>query len=624
MNFIALDFETYYDRDFSLSKLTTEEYIRDDRFEVIGVGVKINDDATQWFTGTHNETAGFLSQFDWNDSFLLAHNCMFDAAILSWRFGIGPKVLLDTLAMLRAVDGTEVGNSLAKAAERYGLGVKGTEVVAAMGKRRADFTEADLAQYGEYCKNDVNLTYDLFQIISPQFKKSELKLIDMTLRMFTEPTLQLDLPILEQHLVAVKEKKEALIAEANADREVLMSNAKFANRLIEYGVAPPMKISPTTGMRTLALAKSDEGLKALADHWDERVQALVAARLGTKSTLEETRTERFISIAKRGSLPVPLRYYAAHTGRWGGDDKLNLQNLPRKSPLKSAIVAPKGYVIIDADSSQIEARIVAWLAGQTDLVKAFQDGEDVYRIMASKIYNNPIPDVTDQERFVGKTTILGAGYGMGHKKFQLQLGTFGVTVEEHTAKFILNTYRESFPHIPELWNQGNNVLYALIDEKLKTTEFGRQPQAVYLLPGIGFDLPSGLVLRYPNLAMVQVPVPNRTGVVRNEFVYKTRKGEVRIYGGKIVENICQALARCVIGEQMLRVAKRYRPVLTVHDAVACVVREEERDDAIRYIDECMRWRPEWAKTLPLACEIGAGRSYADCSKKMSIEKWGLK
>jgi DNA polymerase len=621
MDLIVCDFETYYDKDFSLTKLTTEEYIRDDRFEVIGVGVKVNDGETEWFSGSFTAVYRFLKKYDWDNAFLLAHNCMFDAAILSWHFGIKPKVLLDTLAMLRATDGLEVGNSLAKAAERYGLGVKGTEVVAAMGKRRADFTKANLAQYGEYCKNDVKITYDLFQLISPQFKKSELKLIDLTLRMFTEPTLQLDLPVLEQHLVEVKEKKETLIAEANADKEVLMSNQKFAERLMEYGVTPPMKISPTTGKPALALAKSDEGFKALAEHWDERVQALVAARLGTKSTLEETRTERFISIAKRGSLPVPLRYYAAHTGRWGGDDKLNLQNLPRKSPLKTAIIAPAGHVIVDADSSQIEARIVAWLAGQTDLVTAFANGEDVYKIMASRIYRKPVEEITDQERFVGKTTILGAGYGMGWKKFQLQLGTFGVRVDEPTAKFILTTYRNSFPHIPALWEQGNKVLEALIDDVLKTTDFGKQVQAVNLLPGIGFDLPSGLLLRYPNLTVTEAITTG--GTTRLEFAYKTRKGLVRIYGGKVVENICQALARCVIGEQMLRVAKRYKVVLTVHDAVACVVPEAERDEAIKYTHECMSWRPAWAETLPLTCEIGAGKSYADCSKKMSLEKWGL-
>jgi len=618
MNLIALDFETFYDKDFSLSKLTTEEYIRDDRFEAIGVGVKLNDEETAWFSGDMKATKEWLMQFPWDKSFLLAHNCMFDAAILSWRFGIKPKVLLDTLAMLRAVDGTEVGNSLAKAAERYGLGVKGTEVVAAMGKRRADFTEVDLKQYGEYCKNDVKLTYDLFQILQANFQKPELRLIDMTLRMFTEPTLRLDLPVLEQHLVQVQEKKEALIAEACADREVLMSNQKFAERLIEYGVPPPMKVSPTTGKMALALAKSDEGFKALAEHWDERVQALVAARLGTKSTLEETRTQRFISIAKRGSLPVPLRYYAAHTGRWGGDDKLNLQNIPRKSPLKTAIVVPEGYVMIDADSSQIEARIVAWLAGQADLVSAFAKGLDVYKIMAAKIYNKPVEEIDDAERFVGKTTILGAGYGMGWKKFQLQLKNFGVSLGDNMCQHILKVYRQEFPYIPALWDEGHNTLDALSSEKLVTTTFGKQPQAVSVLPGIGYDLPSGLPLKYMNLRATEVDDRGRA-----QYVYDTRKGTVRIYGGKVVENLCQALARCVIAEQMLKISKRYQPVLTVHDAVACVVPEAERDEAIKYVDECMRWKPKWAETLPLACEIGVGKNYGDCSKKMSIEKWNL-
>lgn len=621
MDLITLDFETYYSQEFGFSRLTTEEYVRGDQFEVIGVAVKVNDGPVEWFSGSKQETADWLAQFDWANSFALAHNTLFDGAILSWHFGIKPKVLLDTLSMLRATDGIEVGNSLAKAAERYGLGVKGTEVVDAKGKRRADFSEADLARYGEYCKNDVELTYKLFNIISKHFNKTEIKLMDLTLRMFTEPVLRLDLPLLEQHLVGVKARKEELIASAQVDKSVLMSNQKFAERLMEYGVAPPMKTSPTTGKQTYALAKNDEQFKELAEHQDERVQALVAARLGTKSTLEETRTERFIDISKRGVLPVPLRYYAAHTGRWGGDDKLNLQNLPRKSMLKSAIVAPDGYVMIDADSSQIEARIVAWLSGQNDLVTAFAEGQDVYKLMASNLYSKPIDEVDSNERFVGKTTILGAGYGMGWSKFQAQLLAFGVRLNDSACKFILNRYRETYPLIPNLWSQGSNVLQALVDDKIKTTEFGVQPQAVYLLPAVGLDLPSGLTLRYPGLHMVEVPQVNS---VRYEFLYNTRKGSVRIYGGKVVENVCQALARCVIGEQMLKIAKRYKVVLTVHDAVACIVREEERDEAMKYVNECMRWRPEWAQTLPLTCEIGVGKSYADCGKKMALEKWGLK
>ena len=607
---ITIDFETYYDREFSLSKITTEEYVRDDNFEVIGVGVKVDDAETEWFSGTYSETMHFLGKFKWSEAFVLAHNTMFDGAILTWKFGIKPMAWLDTLCMARAID-NEVSNSLAKLADRLGVGQKGNEVIMAMGKRRVNFTPEELAQYGKYCCNDIDLCYNIYNILKQNYKLKELKLIDLTLKMFTDPVLQLDLPLLEQHLGEVKHRKETLIQKAMSDRETLMSNQKFAEKLKELGVLPPTKISLTTGKVALALAKSDDGFKALAEHPNEEVQALVAARLGAKSTLEETRTERFISIAKRGSLPVPLRYYAAHTGRWGGDDKLNLQNLPRKSKLKDAIVPPDGYVLIDADSSQIEARTVAWLAGQADLVNSFEDGEDVYKIMACRIYHKPFNSITTAERFVGKTTILGAGYGMGWKKFQLQLKTFGVEIEDNLCKHIINTYRDVHPRIPDLWMQAERCLDALASEDLKTADFGTQPQAVSLLPGVGFDLPSGLPLKYMNLRVIEEQNP-KSGMWEKHYIYDTRKGTTKIYGGKVVENICQAVARCVVGEQMLRIAKRYKVVLTVHDAVACVVKKEEAEEAKEYVTECMKWRPKWAETLPLSCEIGYGDSYGKC------------
>jgi hypothetical protein len=315
---ICLDFETFYDKAFSLTKLTTEEYVRDAQFEVIGVGVKVDEGPTAWFSGTFEETKTWLEQFDWANSLALAHNAMFDAAILTWRFGIKPKGWLDTLCMARAVHGTDVGNSLAKLSEYYELGAKGTEVVAAMGKRRGDFSTQELAQYGGYCKNDVELTYKLFTCLVEHFESGELKLIDLTVRMFSEPVLELDLPILEQHLEEVKDKKQKLLDSCTAELDTLMSNQKFADKLRELGVDPPMKFSPTTGKEAYAFAKTDEGFKELLEHPSEEVQALVAARLGNKTTLEETRTQRFIDISKRGALPVPLKYYAARTGRWGG------------------------------------------------------------------------------------------------------------------------------------------------------------------------------------------------------------------------------------------------------------------------------------------------------------------
>lgn len=615
MNIITIDFETYYDQEFSLSKLTTEEYVRDDRFEVIGVAVKVGDGETQWFSGTFEETQTFLYGFYWGEALVLAHNMLFDGAIMSWKFGIKPMGWLDTLSMARAVDGVEVGNSLAKLADRYAIGTKGTEVVAAKGMRRKDFRPDQLAQYGRYCINDVDITYKLFHILRDGLTKKELKLIDLTLSMFTDPVLQLNLPLLEQHLIEVVDRKEKLIAEACSDRETLLSNPKFAEKLQELGVVPPMKVSPATGKPTLALAKSDEGFKALAEHPDERVQALVAARLGTKSTLEETRTQRFIDIAKRGDMPVPLRYYAAHTGRWGGDDKLNLQNLPSrgkdKNTLKTAICPPPGYVLIDADSSQIEARIVAWLSGQKDLVVAFEEGRDVYKMMAGSIYHKKPEDVTEEERFVGKTTILGAGYGMGSMKFQMQLKTFGVELTLEFCKKILNTYRTQFGHIPNLWYQAGDCIGLLAEGDIKAAPFGIQPQATYFMPGVGFDMPSGIPQKYPGIRFSGSLTPLRGAP---EIVYDTRKGPNRIYGGKVVENICQGLARCVIGEQMLKIAQRYKVVLTVHDAVACIAPIAEAEEAARYVQECMRWRPKWAETLPLNCEVKMGDSYGGAKK----------
>ena len=599
MQTLTIDFETYYDQQFSLTKLTTEEYIRDDRFQEIGVAVAVDGNRPEFFTGTHEEIKTWLERFDWDNSFGLAHNAMFDAAILNWRFGIKPKAWFDTLCMARATDGAEAGNSLAKLVERYKLGVKGTEVIDAKGKRRVDFMPIDLMNYGEYCKNDVKLTYALFQLLLPRFGMHELKLIDLTIKMFSEPVLHLNTPLLEQHLMQVRARKQKLLLACIADKDTLMSNPKLGELLISLGVEPPMKESPANGKQTYAFAKSDEGFKALADHHDERVQAIVAARLGTKSTLEETRTERFIGISKRGKMPVPLRYYAAHTGRWGGDDKLNLQNLPRKSLLKDAIIAPDGFVLIDADSSQIEARTVAWLSGQVDLVDAFERAEDVYKIMASAIYGKAQEEIDSGERFVGKTTILGAGYGMGSTKFGIQLRTFGVEIPDAEANRIIEVYRSRYPFIPKLWKEAGSALDALTDKK--TCKVGAQPQALSLTEN-GFLLPSGLYLNYPDLRRDS----------DGEYTYASRRGRIKIYGGKIVENVCQALARCIIGEQMLRISKRYRVALTVHDAVMAVVPEKEVKEAEIYIQECMQWRPSWASTLPLACELGVGKSYGEC------------
>jgi DNA polymerase len=607
---ITIDFETYYSREYSLTRLTTEEYVRDHHFQVIGVAVKVNSEPAEWFSGTLEETAEWLAQYDWKNHFVLAHNAQFDAAILTWVFGQKPRAWLDTLSMARAMFGITVGGSLAKLVEHFGLGAKGLEVNDAKGLRLEDFPADQLAQYGEYCKNDVELTYKLYHEMSG-FPAVEKRLIDITIRMFSDPLLELDVDKLEDHLKGVRDRKERLFTEAGITKEILNSSAKFAELLVQQGVEPPIKISPATGKDTFAFAKSDAEFMALLEHPNEVVQALVAARVGAKSTLEETRTERFISIARRGHiggalrrLPIPLKYYAAHTGRWGGSDKVNLQNLPSRGTeggkLKRCLVAPRGHVIIDCDSSQIEARVLAWLAGQTDILEKFRKKEDVYKYMAARIYGVYDMDfITPEQRFIGKTTVLGAGYGMGAVKFQAQLLTMGKGLDIDTCKFIIRQYRNANPQISSWWNHLTMALECMLHNKpLDIDKVG----LMTLEPFTGISLPNGLMQNYPEL----------TRHSSGEFTYKTRMGVNKIYGGKVAENLCQAVARCIIGEQIIQIEKLYRVVLTVHDAIACVVPAEDAVYAKEYIEACMRMPPAWAKGLPLDCESGMALNYGDC------------
>jgi len=607
MDIYTLDFETYYDQEFSLSKMTTEAYVRDPRFEVIGLGIKKNDKSTKYMDDPE-QIKSLLGRIDFSNAGIVCQNTMFDGAILSWLYGVKPKVWFDTMCMGRALHGVDQPASLRALSERYGIGEKGFEVLAAKGKRPADFTAEEAKKYGEYCIQDVELTHKLFKIMGAKFPKVELKLIHATLSMFIHPVLDLDLGLLEQHLEDTRDRKDKLLIEAGVeDKKDLMSNAKFAGMLLELGVVPPMKISATTGKETFAFAKTDEDFKVLQEHEDDRIQTLVAARLGNKSTLEETRTERFIGISKRGLLPGPIKYYAAHTGRWGGMDKINLQNLPSRGPngkkLKSAIIAPEGHTIVEADSSQIEARVLAWFAGQNDLVDQFSRGEDVYKYMASSIYNVAVEDVTKDQRFVGKTTILGAGYGMGAEKFGTQLQSFGFSVSEAEAKRIISIYRESNFKISQVWRDANNMVKNLAEGRAMS--FGKKGVITVDAENTALIVPSGLRIFYPELYGEK----SEQGF---EYTYKTRRMRTRIYGGKVIENVCQAIARCIIGEQMLRIGKKYQVALTVHDSILCCVPDSEVAEAQEFVEASMRWTPDWAEGLPVDCESGTGKSYGDC------------
>lgn len=617
MKLVTLDLETYYDRDYSLSKITTEEYVRSHLFETIGIAIKVEDEDTVWYPQPEVEQA--LVSIDWSECAVLAQNTMFDGAILKWRYGINPAAWLDTMGMSRALFPHEKSHSLKTQAERAGIGAKGDEVVNALGKRYKDFDDFSLARYAAYCINDVELTHTLFKrYIGMGLPRIELRLIDLTLRMFIDPVLELDRELLKEHLQDVLAKKEALLSKLSADdKSRLMSNPQLAEMLRERGVEPPMKISTRTKKETFAFAKTDEAFKALLEHDDLEVQAIVAARLGVKSTLEETRTQRFIDVSYRGSFPVPLRYYGAHSGRWSGE-VYNIQNLPSRTAnagkLKKAIKAAPGYIVIDSDSSQIEARTLAWLAGQDDLAEVFKKNNeeilsgipkkefkyDPYKIMAAHIYGVPPDKINDVQRFIGKTTVLGCGYGVGHAKMKLFLKTgAGVDISEAEAKRIVDTYRKTYYRIPELWKSSDTALAMLAAGMPYVVD---TKGIVRVEPSKGLTLPNGLHIQYPGLRQE----------VEGRWMYDSRGKSVDIYGGKSTENYTQAIARCVIAEQMLRISKRYKVVLTVHDSVVVVAPESEREEAMRYVEECMWWRPSWASGLPLACEAGWGASYGDC------------
>lgn len=619
MAFVTIDFETYYSQQFSLSRMTTEEYVRNPLFEVIGVGMKIDDDEPMWFSGTHAEIKAWLNQVDWSTSAVLCHNTQFDGAILAWTFGITPAYYFDTLCMARAIHGVDAGGSLSALVERYSLGRKGTEVVNALGKRRSEFTPEDLARYGAYCVNDVVLTFKLFnRFMEEGFPSSELDLIDMTLRMYTEPVLHVDDAMLVGRLEEIKQEKSELLRglmdtlEVGNEEEVraqLASNPQFASLLKDFNVEPPKKISPTTGKETYALAKNDEGFIALLEHDDPLIQQLCAVRLGTKSTIEESRIERFISIGarNRGRLPIPLKYYGAHTGRWAGSESVNFQNLPsrdkKKKTLKNAILAPDGHYIVNCDSSQIEARVLAWLAGQDDVVKAFAEKRDIYCEDATKVYGRTITKADPVERFVGKTMRLGLGYGTGAVKLRHTLKTQppGADLSEDECKRLVNTWRQANHKITELWRSCENALGHLISWPNGVKPYALGQHKAVFVDEAGIRLPNGLYIRYPKLRQSD-----------GKYSYTSRKGITSLWGGTIVENVVQALARIIVAEQMLKLRERYRPVLTVHDAAVVVVPKDEIEDAIKFITEVMSTPPDWAKGLPVACEAKYGELYGDC------------
>jgi DNA polymerase len=595
--FVTLDFETYYDKNLSLTKMTTMEYVSHDLFKVWGVGIKINHDATEWYGEDDCEEA--LRSLYWDDITLVCHNTPFDAYILTQYYGLIPKYYVDTAAMSRGLypgQSARLKDVSIRCFPDDETMRKGEELANAKGVYDLD-PELEESIAG-YCIQDVDLTYAIYRQWLDKMPLNELNLIDLTCRMFCEPKLKIDRERLAKYHEQEFKNAETTIAAAGVDRKVLSSNQQFAEYIYEIGLVPPTKVSLTTGKDIPALGKNDKAFTQLQNMYPQ-FKHVWDARIATKSRLTETRAKRFLEAAwKDDWLPVPLRYYAAHTGRFGGTDKLNMQNLPRGGELRKCIVAPDDHLLFVADLSNIEARMLAWLAGESELVEQFRNGDDIYSNFASKIYERPINKKDDPiERFVGKTAILGLGYGMGAQKFKdtLEAGAMGPPVHFtlEKAKQIVNTYRSTYSGIQRLWRK--------LEDLLKQTMHSDNWGNTYGPLTVGnntLQLPNGLGLRYHNLRSTS-----------QGLMYDSRKTEYT-YGGRITENVIQALARIVITDSMLRLDKTHDVALTVHDEIIITGTNINPDATMEKIITDMCIPPPWASDLPLDAEGGYAREYS--------------
>lgn len=645
---LAVDFETSWGREVKLgfSCQTNEEYLRDPRFKAWGLSWKEvgTDNKAVWVR--RNGVQDWANSIDWTRTALVCQNTQFDGSILSWHYGVQPCFMFDTLSMGRALHGVEVGNSLKVLAERYGLPPKGD----GLNPSENILDELPFAveqTLADYCKHDTWLCEQIFLRMLPGYPSKELRLIDLTLRMYTRPLLVLDGAMLEPAIEEERQAREELLTRLGVEETALASNDKFAAVLEGMGVEPPTKVSKTTGEKTFAFAKNDALFQAMMNSDNEAVALLCEARLMVKSTLQRTRAQRFLDISRRGPLPFPVNYYGAATGRYTASkgSQINLQNLKRGSFLRKAITAPEGRVLVVGDLSQIEPRVLAWLSDYGTLLDIFKGGGDPYATFGSGMFNIPgmTKDSHPVERQSAKSALLGCGYQLGWASFAAQLLTgflgappkrytkaearqLGVTSRdvdifigsEHlvkameaiphsctaqellihclAAQAIITRYRATAQPVVRLWELFQNLIsYSLFkgnEYRHKCLTF-RKEEIV---------LPNGMSLRYPDLK------PEGDGR-RIQWTYADGKKRSKLYAGKITNNVVQGTARIVMTDGMLRIDKRYPVAGTVHDEAIAIAPESEAEEAKKWVLAQMVIEPTYLPGIPLSASGGMHKRY---------------
>jgi hypothetical protein len=610
---LTVDFETFWSADYTLKKLSMEEYVRGPEFLAFGAAVKYGDAPARWITA--GGLPSFFAGVPWHEVALLCQNAPFDGLILAHHYGAVPALYVDTLAMSRMALPRQ-RHSLEKLAEWFGLASKFDMLHLTKGLRELPaHIEAQLAERA--CR-DADLTRQVFSRLLPAIPHSELLMIDQTVRLFTQPRLTLDKPRARALLAKVLRAKRSALRRTGTTKEQLASTSIFSELITErFGIEVELKAGKKrkdgTHAMIPALAKTDAFMKSLVDHDNPDVQALAALRLSVKSTLEETRLYRLLAMHERGPLCVFLNFAGAHTMRWSGGDKMNWQNLTRGSELRRCVKAPPGYVLVVADLSQIEARLTLTLAEQWDILDQFENG-DPYCAMAEVIFERPITKKDDPtERGVGKDIVLGCGFGLGGGKLRLRLrqgirGAAVIKVDLETAKAWVDKYRARNPNVVGLWGQGETALQLLF------ARVENQPWGPMVIDrGYVRHAASGVSLDYTGLVREdgEWRMRNRAG----KLMHNALGFPIRLYGGMMTENVVQWLARMILAEAMAsmwnaRVFDRWPLVMSTHDELVCLAPIADGAECLSVMIEHMIRRPTWLPKIPLAAEGGFDACYS--------------
>lgn len=644
---VYIDFESFWSTTHTLSRMSPTEYIQHPDTEIISVAIREGDEPTYVLFG-EDKIRRHMQDMDWSDKIAIGHNMSgFDSMILAWRLGINPKMYGCTAAMARSKyskTGVSVGGkfltgvSLKKLAAELKVGAKlDLEATNTKSKHLCDFSPDELAQMEEYNKVDTDLCAELFKKLAKGFPKAELLHIDMTTRMLVEPKFELDYGMVNKALEDVKAEKakslndlynllftqaESVARKLEGDptdpeeyvRMTMASAAKFGELLKSRGVEVPMKQSPTNPAKmTPALAKTDDAFIALQDHEDPIIAAAARVRLEVKSTLLETRLQAFVKAADAcgGRLPVPLKYAGADTtGRWSGE-QYNMQNLPRINPktpkpsdaLRNSLRAPKKHKVVVADLSGIELRVnhFLWKVKQSMDLYATDAEADLYKSFAAARYGIDESDVSKDQRQLAKIAQLGLGFGAGAPTFRKVAKLMGgLDLSEGESLEVVTSWRDTYHDIVKGWKSFQNSIPS-IQQGIETAI---DPWGLCVTEKHAVRLPSGRKIYYPGLT-------KESDNGKTEWWYGAGRSRARIYAGKGVENLVQALARDVIAEHGLTMYKRtgFRPSLAVHDELVYVVPETIAQDVLNELQSIMRKGVSWWPELITWSEGDLGDTY---------------